>query len=104
MLNHGHTVLLITNTNPGCSDKEVIEKALKENSIILTFDRDYGEIIFKYGIANPPAVVYFRFKGNNPEFAGKMLDEIINAKMYILENTFTVIEENNIRQRVYISK
>ena len=42
---------------PGISDEEVIAIALELNLIILTFDRDYGELIFRHSKNNPPSVV-----------------------------------------------
>jgi hypothetical protein len=36
-----------------------------------------------------------------PSFAGDLLMELIKDKTIQLENTFTVIEENSIRQRQY---
>jgi predicted nuclease of predicted toxin-antitoxin system len=41
----------------GIFDEEVINIATKENLIILTFDRDYGELIFKHSKDYPPAVI-----------------------------------------------
>jgi predicted nuclease of predicted toxin-antitoxin system len=86
---------------PGISDNEVITKAKVDNLIILTFDKDYGEIIYKHGIENPPAVVFFRFKGENPESAGHLLLDIVVNKKIELEKKFTVIENESIRQRTY---
>ena len=56
---------------PGISDEEVLKRATDLNYIILTFDRDYGELIFRYHLINPPAVIYFREKGKDPLFAGQ---------------------------------
>ncbi|MDQ6843147.1 MAG: DUF5615 family PIN-like protein [Bacteroidota bacterium] len=44
---------------PGIDDLEVMKIANREQFIILTFDRDYGELIFKYAKDNPPAVAFF---------------------------------------------
>ena len=85
----------------GISDRQVIEIAKQENLIILTFDKDYGELIFRLGAESPPSVVFFRHKGNNPEFAGNLLSNLIGENKIHLEKTFTVIEEHNIRQRQY---
>ena len=96
----GHDVTSISELYPGISDFEVVEKAKIEKSIILTFDKDYGEIIFKLNIERPPAVVFFRFKGENPKIAGKMLVGLLELKLN-LSNTFTVIEKESLRQRTY---
>jgi hypothetical protein len=69
--------------------------------IILTFDGDYGELIFKYAVENPPSVIYFRDKGDNPEFAGLVLHDLLNQAKINFSSAFTVIEEKNIRQRFY---
>jgi predicted nuclease of predicted toxin-antitoxin system len=97
----GVAVKSILEECPGISDKQVIEMAQKDNLIILTFDKDYGELIFRYGYQKPPAVVFFRFKGNAPDYAGNLLKALLKEKVIKLANTFTVIEENNIRQRQY---
>ncbi len=98
---HGFEVKSIQEENPGISDEEVIEIALRLNLIILTFDSDYGELIFRYAKDNPPAVVFFREKGNAPEFAALSLISLLGNSEIILSNSFTVIEVNNIRQRFY---
>lgn len=71
------------------------------NLIILTFDRDYGELIFRYSKGNHPAVVFFREKGIVPEFAGSSLVALLANPDIKLSGAFTVIEINNIRQRFY---
>jgi predicted nuclease of predicted toxin-antitoxin system len=99
--NHGFNIKSIQEELPGISDEEVISIAIKENLIILTFDRDYGELIFKHSKDKPPSVIYFRTKGNNPGFAGKFLIDLISNFDISIENAFTVVEEKNIRQRFY---
>jgi predicted nuclease of predicted toxin-antitoxin system len=97
----GYEVESIAEKHSGISDVAVIEIAQKDNRIILTFDKDYGEIIFRYKKDNPPAVIFFRFKGENPEFAGIFLLDLIRKASLTIENVFTVIERENIRQRKY---
>ncbi len=97
----GLEIISISESFPGISDPEVIEKALAYNAIILTFDKDYGELIYKYKRQAPPSVIFFRFKGEQPEAAGKILLDVMKNKELLLENNFTVIESDSIRQRKY---
>jgi predicted nuclease of predicted toxin-antitoxin system len=90
----------ISKIRAGMRDKEVIELAQKEKAVILTFDRDYGELIARHALQNPPAVVYFRLKGSSPEYAAEILMKLMKQNI-IFENHFTVIESGNIRQRKY---
>jgi predicted nuclease of predicted toxin-antitoxin system len=98
---NGYEVKSIAETAPGISDEEVIRLANNDGLIILTFDSDYGELIFRYSHANPPSVVYFREKSNTPNFAGETLIKLLSEKLLTLTDTFTVVEHNGIRQRFY---
>lgn len=100
--NRGYFVKSISEENRGITDEEVMNIAIIEQLIILTFDRDYGELIFKYKKDNPPSVVYFRIKGNNPQSTGSILLKILENRHLQLESHFTVVEENGIRQRKLI--
>lgn len=94
----GYEIISISEKHPGISDLEVVELAQKNGFIILTFDKDYGEILFKHAQQNPPSVVFFRFFGETPEAAGKTLVRLLKENI-LLENRFTVIEKENLRQR-----
>jgi predicted nuclease of predicted toxin-antitoxin system len=95
----GYEVKSIGEEAGGMSDEEILKLAVKELSVILTFDRDYGELIFKYRKDSPPAVVYFRTKGEHPDDAGKAMLNLLANPAIKLEGLFTVIEESGIRQR-----
>jgi len=58
-------------------------------------------LIFKHSKDAPPAVTYFREKGRDPLFAGKLLIDILSNSEISFVNAFTVIEAKNIRQRFY---
>ena len=98
---HGYDVISIQEIHPGLSDSDVLEKAIERSLIILTFDRDYGELIFRYAIENPPSVIYFRSKGMHPLFVGQVLLNLLKDTKFEIFNAFTVIDANSIRQRFY---
>lgn len=43
----GHDVLWIRETSPGCSDVGVKDRALAEDRLLITFDKDFGELAFR---------------------------------------------------------
>jgi predicted nuclease of predicted toxin-antitoxin system len=92
-------VYSIGEDSSGISDEVVLNRAVIEDLIILTFDRDYGELIFKYRLDPPPAVVYFRNKGKVPTDAAVMLLELLQNQDLVIQDMFTVISEDGIRQR-----
>ncbi|RCR71473.1 DUF5615 family PIN-like protein [Larkinella punicea] len=95
----GYDVISISETNGGWKDTQVLAQAVAEQLIILTFDRDYGELLFRYRLESPPAVVYFRRKGNTPDDAAKILIDLLSTGKIDILNHFTVIDEDGIRQR-----
>lgn len=95
----GHDVARVADAMPGSSDRQVIEQAIGSKRILLTFDRDYGELIFHYKARNIPGVVYFRFTPVSPDEAGTILLDILKEQGIALTDKFTVIERDNIRQR-----
>jgi len=100
---HGHDVKSIAEESFGITDVEVLDIAKDEDRIILTLDKDYGELIFLHKANNPPSVIFYRYKGVTPEFAGTILIDILHNPDINLINIFTVIEQNNVMQRKYTS-
>jgi predicted nuclease of predicted toxin-antitoxin system len=95
----GYEVISIGETQGGIADPQVLAFAVAEGLTILTFDRDYGELLFRYRITPPPAVVYFRNKGASPTDAAHLLFALLENPTIQLLGHFTVIDEQNVRQR-----
>jgi predicted nuclease of predicted toxin-antitoxin system len=45
----GHDVLWIREVAPGSSDPDVLSRALAEERLLITFDKDFGELAFRRG-------------------------------------------------------
>lgn len=56
----GHDVLAIAEVARSLSDVEVLALAVGEQRSVLTFDRDYGELVFSRHLPVPPAIFYLR--------------------------------------------
>ena len=95
----GYEVRSVKEEMPGISDILILNKAKELSAIILTFDKDYGEIIFRNEFVEPPPVVSFRFKGTTANYAAESLLSMIKSGLFELEGFFTVVEVDNIRQR-----
>ena len=95
----GLDIASITEDSPGIKDTEVLARAVQEDRIILTFDRDYGELIFRRFLPKPIGVIYFRYQPLTPEEPARHLISLFEAKDLVLEKMFTVLERNKLRQR-----
>src|SRR5215468_11274133 len=56
----GHDVLDISELTPGAADDQVLERALNEKRVLITEDRDFGELVYARG-RQSAGVVYVRF-------------------------------------------
>lgn len=63
----GHKIASVIEETPGAKDLDILKRARKENLVILTFDRDDGELIYRHKSYIPCGVVYFRFNPSTPE-------------------------------------
>jgi predicted nuclease of predicted toxin-antitoxin system len=85
----------------GISDTSVLEIAIKQKRTIITFDKDYGELIYKYDIKPPEGVIFLRINDFTPAFPGKLIHRQLSASNLIFFKKLTVISKNSIRQRIY---
>ena len=100
--NAGYDIIAVGQEFAGILDSEVIELAINEHRTIITFDRDYGELIFKKGHKPQAGVIYLRWKDFQPNEPGEYLIELFNSKDMQFEGMLTVIGVDNIRQRKYV--
>jgi len=97
----GYDVLSIGMDNPSVTDSEIMTIAMNEERIIMTFDRDYGELIFHHNYKPEKGVIYLRLDEYQPQEPGLIIEEIINNKEIDLTRALTVVDKNGIRQRKY---
>lgn len=98
--NHQFDIIHIGIENPSVTDKEVIETATRENRVILTFDADYGTLVFLKKM-RPPGVIYLRFKEFTADFPAFFLLQLFETNEFLFEGRFTVIDADGIiRQRL----
>jgi len=99
--NAGFDIISVGQDFAGILDSEVIDLAIKEQRTILTFDRDYGELIFKKGYKPQAGVIYIRWDYFQPDQPGEYLKKLFDSKTINFEGMLTVISADHIRQRKY---
>ena len=93
-----HDVVTILEGLAGAADDDVLARAVREERIILTFDRDYGELVFRRGQPAPPGVIYFRFNPATPDEPAQLLRQVLTTQIE-LTGQFTVLDLRRVRQR-----
>lgn len=92
----GHNVAWILVDSPGVSDRYILSRAEDERRTVLTFDRDFGELIFRHRLSAPAGVLFLRL-------GGLPLSRIIRIGVHALESQpswdglFGVATENRLR-------
>jgi predicted nuclease of predicted toxin-antitoxin system len=97
----GYDVVCIGENNPSILDSDVMNIAISEDRIILTFDRDYGELIFKHNFKPHQGVIYLRFDDYSPEEPGIIVENILRNTSIDFQRKLTVLDKFGIRQRKY---
>jgi len=94
----GCDVLSIRQHAPASADDEVLRIAVAQGRILLTFDRDYGELIFGQGHAAPPGVLYFRTFPLAPhEVSDAVLSLLADAES--INDSMVIVSRQGIRRR-----
>lgn len=75
--NAGWEVFSVAEECPGISDEDVAAVCSQSERVLLTFDKDFGELVFHRRLPAGSGVVLFRF---TPESA----DEVADAAMALL--------------------
>lgn len=99
LLRHaGYDVISISEESPGILDTQVLARAVAEQRIILTFDRDYGELIYRRQ-QPAAAVLYLRYDPDTPQEPASHLLRLLQIAGLTLVHQFTVADRERIRQR-----
>ena len=61
----GHDVLRAALEHPTLEDADVLARAVQEGRILITYDRDFSELIFAGAAKQPPAIIYIRYEPEN---------------------------------------
>ena len=97
----GFDIKAIGTDNPSILDPEVIKIAEDEERTIITFDKDYGELIYKHGYKPKAGVIFLRILDTDPEGPGKFLMDIFKNTDLEFNRKLTIIDRDKIRQRKY---
>lgn len=93
-----HHVTSVAEDFPGIEDELVAERALEEDRILLTEDRDFGHYVFARS-RRQVGIVLLRYPFEARARLLKQIKELIGSEAENLEGKFTVIEPGRNRIR-----
>ncbi len=95
---NGFDVIYILETNQGADDGFILTMANDDERILLTQDKDFGELVFRLKNAHY-GVILIRLEGYRPALKAKIVLNMLLKHKDELINSFTVIQPNAIRIR-----
>ncbi|HAX76997.1 MAG TPA: hypothetical protein DCY88_14450 [Cyanobacteria bacterium UBA11372] len=94
----GHDVTWIRTDAPGITDAQVLQRAQAEERILLTFDKNFGELAFRVQLPATIGIILFPIKTpSGAAVAQKVLAAISSCDDWA--EHFSVIEDDRIRMR-----
>jgi predicted nuclease of predicted toxin-antitoxin system len=93
----GDDVVHASEVLAGSSDSVILQTALDQDRVLLTFDQDFGELVFRHGNPPAPGIVLFRLYQLPPDAVIAALESFFAAKPN-LRGLFTVVSPGQYRQ------
>jgi len=95
MLKTSHDIISVTEISPGLSDIDVIDLANRENRVIITFDKGFGELIFRERL-RVKGLMLLRIQPSSPEYIAERIRHTLN-QVTSVENVVITVREDRIR-------
>ena len=95
----GFEVEYVRETSPGAKDEEILARPDIGRLILLTYDRDFGDLIFNRGHPLPSAILYTRLDRKAPEVVANRFISVLKAG--VAWNCLTTISEDGERTKPF---
>jgi predicted nuclease of predicted toxin-antitoxin system len=94
----GHEVLYVAEMEPGLRDDDVLEVANQRSALLLTADKDFGELVFRLRRMSK-GVVLLRLAGLSPEAKAVAVSSVVGKHGRELSEAFSVVSPGMVRIR-----
>lgn len=95
----GLNVLAVSEINPRANDSEVIKLAVRENRILLTEDKDFGQLVFAYR-QKALGVIFLRFPASARNEIAQNVVRLVKQQGEKLIGSFVVVQPGRVRIRL----
>jgi predicted nuclease of predicted toxin-antitoxin system len=92
----GHHVVAISEVAKGAADEDVLDRAQNEKRVLITEDRDFGELVYARGRSST-GVILVRFPSRARRAKPATVVEAVAKLGTRLQDSFTVVEPGRVR-------
>ena len=96
--NQGHEITSIARDNPSAIDPDVLARAYAERALLITEDKDFGELVFHKRHSNF-GVLLIRLEGLSRTERIRMVCDLMLRRGTELANAFSVLTPGSVRIR-----
>jgi len=94
----GHEVIYVAEFSPSIADEEVLQQANAHAALLVTADKDFGELVFRQGRVHA-GVVLLRLAGLAPMAKAETVAAVLRDRAAELHKSFSVISRRAVRIR-----
>ncbi|MBI1295540.1 hypothetical protein GC175_11350 [bacterium] len=94
----GYDTISVSETMPQAVDVDILQRAVTDNRIVVTNDRDFGDMVFRDRRAHR-GIILLRLSDDLPATKLHVLDAVLKEHLERLTDHFVVVTEDNIRIR-----
>jgi len=94
----GHEVVYVAELSPSVADEAVLHLANARSAVLLTADKDFGELVFRQGLVHS-GVVLVRLAGLANVTKAEIVAEVCRDHTAELTGAFSVIAPGQVRIR-----
>ncbi len=98
----GHDTLAVAEAMPQADDRDIIARAAREDRVLITNDKDFGELVFRSGWAHH-GVLLLRLHDESPSTRLNVIKSVLERYRDKLTGQFVVATEDSVRVR-YIGR
>jgi predicted nuclease of predicted toxin-antitoxin system len=91
----GHDVASVRSDAPGSTDEQVLARAAAEGRVLLTADKDFGELAFRSGLPAESGIILLRLRGSTETRTATLVAAIEARDDWASQ--FAVLEHDRIR-------
>lgn len=88
----GHDVETVANTLPSASDENVLAYAIAIGGVLVTFDADFGRMIFAEHHPAPKAVIYLRSPPPTPAETVRRILRVLASDAPSIDGNFVSVD------------
>jgi predicted nuclease of predicted toxin-antitoxin system len=93
----GCKIISVAEEFAGSSDEKILELSSRNKWVIITFDKDFGELIYKQKSSKPCGIILLRVTPKSPEYILQLLKWLLLQVNISFEGNFVVMNKDKVR-------